>query len=1239
MDKFFINTYRYLQSKKLFGFLLLVLMFSGLALVGSHIQFEEDITKLIPIHEENKDAGKVFKTMNFADKIMVNMVVEGAATTDDLTGCANRFIDSITAMASGYVKDIQGKVADEDVLNTLDFVYNNLPLFLDEEDYATISQKLQKDSIQQLTEKNYKSLVSPSGFVVKKSILRDPLGLSFLGIKKLQQLNFGGDIQLSDGFLLSKDKKNLLLFITPQYPSSETGENSKFASILYHLQDELNQEFKGKVHTEFYGGALVAVENAAQIKHDIQFTVGIAVTILLLILIFFYRKIWLPFILFIPTIFGGLLAIAVLFVVRAKISAISLGIGSILLGVTLDYSLHVLTHIRENKSIASLYHEITKPVLMSSLTTALAFLCLLFLDSQALQDLGIFAAISSLGASVFALVFIPHVYKDTGEKTYKSTVIDTFSNIPFHKKKWVFVVLALLGIISLFTYNKVLFNKDLNKLNYEPPQLMAARDHLDKLTDISSKSVYIAAYGNSVQEALEVNDQVFKKLNSLKAKHTILGFSSVGTLVQSNKSGQDAINRWNRFWAGATKDSLQQNLIKSGATLGFKPVTFHQFYDLLDKDFHPLSVHDYKELQVLNVDDFISFKNQFATVTTLVKLNDTEVNQFNKHFKNKPGVLVIDRKGMNETFLGNLKNDFNVLVFYSLVVVILILLVSYRSLSLTLVTAVPIAVTWFLTLGIMGLLGVQFNIFNIIISTFIFGLGIDYSIFITNGLLHEYRTGERTLPTHKTSIILSVITTILGVGVLILAKHPALYTISLVSLIGILSAMVCSFTVQPVLFSLVIGGEKRRSNSIRLLIHSAFSFTYYGVGTFFISLVGFILVNILPLSKKKMMPWVHRVAARFMSSVLYTNPFVKKTLINEVGETFEKPAIIIANHTSFLDILAMNMVHSKIIFLVNDWVYNSPVLKLAMKLTGSYPVSEGIENGLEHLKQKIAQGYSLIVFPEGSRSYTHKINRFHKGAFYLAQEFNLDIVPVIIHGNSEVLPKGDFVIRNGSITIRILDRIKVEDISFGTTIRGRTKTLSTFFKERFTEFRKECESYNYFHSLVLCEYRYKNDSLYKKVNKDLKEFGKVYQIVLKHISETAKVLHLSGAYGQLDFLMALDSPERSITSIIKNEEILQLLQNSYVTQNEYYHLDFAGNIEGAMSISPEVLIISTLEVDMTNLKNLMHGNSCKMLILLQYGYGLLSHFEAENEFTIFLQDKNVAILTSYQHPAQNNLTL
>ena len=108
----------------------------------------------------------------------------------------------------------------------------------------------------------------------------------------------------------------------------------------------------------------------------------------------------------------------------------------------------------------------------------------------------------------------------------------------------------------------------------------------------------------------------------------------------------------------------------------------------------------------------------------------------------------------------------------------------------------------------MAFFNIQFNVFNIIISTFIFGLGVDYSIFITNGLITNNKQEHAVLPTYKTSVILSVITTLLGVGILFLAKHPALQSLALVSVIGISTALLVSFTLQPLVYNVLCKSKK-----------------------------------------------------------------------------------------------------------------------------------------------------------------------------------------------------------------------------------------------------------------------------------------------------------------------------------------------------------------------------------------------------------------------------------------------
>lgn len=1196
MHNIFLNIYDNVRSNKIISFIGFLAIVLSLVFVASKIQFEEDITKLIPVDEKSSQLQKVLKQVNFADKIIVNIKKETDGSTDDLVAYADVFLKDIDSTSKAYIKDIQGTVGDEVMNQTLDFAYQNIPLLLEQNDYETIAQKINNDSINVITQNNYKTLVSPSGLIAKKTILRDPLGLTFMALQKLQALNFGDDFSVHNGYLLSKDENHILLFISPTYKSSETDKNTTFSENLYALNERLNAEFKNRVSAEYFGGALVAVANANQIKTDIQLTMSIAMSILLVILILFYKKLLLPLILFIPTALGALIAIVVLYLIRTKISAISLGIGSVLLGVTLDYALHVLTHIRSNNDAKGLYKEITKPILMSSLTTALAFLCLLFLKSQALQDLGIFAAISVLSASVFALVIIPQLYKGKAVNTSKSTIIDKVASFNFHKTKIILGSIVALLVVSLFTYSKVTFNKDLNELNYQPEHLVEANERLENLISSTSKSVYISTYGETEEIALKANERVFEQLEALKGNKEIIEFSSIGTLVKSQSTQEAKINQWNTFWSTQRKDSLQKHLEFNGTQFGFKPKTFKAFYSHLDKEFTPLSVEAYNALPFVSTEDYISKTEDFVTVSTLVKMENDKVKTLMQNFESTPNTVLIDRQDMNETFLGNLKNDFNRLVLYSLIVVLLILLVFYRSVSLTLVTIIPIGLTWLITIGLMGLLKIEFNIFNIIISTFIFGLGVDYCIFITNGLLHNYKYGINVLPTYKTSIILSVITTILGVGALIFAKHPALYTIASVSIIGILSAIIISFTLQPLLFKLFIGSKKKKPISLRLFLHSIISFGYFGLGGLILSLFSVTLIKIIPVSKKKKMKWFHSIISKFKKSVLYTNPFVKKTILNPHNETFEKQSIIIANHTSFLDILAIGMLHSKIIFLVNDWVYNSPIFGKAVRLAGFYPVSSGIDNGLEHLKTKIDQGYTLMAFPEGTRSTTNKMKRFHKGAFYLAETFNLDVIPVLIHGNSEVNPKGSFVIKDGSITLKILERIKYNDTTFGSNYKARTKAISKHFKQEFEVLRKEIEDTSYFHKSILEEYRYKGHDLYKTVKNDLSKYSEIYNEVNDILDQKESITHVSKDKGQLDFLLALNYPDRKIYTYLHDFDTAEIVKHSFITHGEY-KLSWVSTIEDLQKQQSNTLLIDVNDEGL--LLDMQNKQSYKTIILLK----------------------------------------
>lgn len=1183
MHNFFIGLYNFIEKNKLSSIAVSFLCLFVFGFFASKISFEEDITRIIPKSDKSDVTAKVLQQLKFSDKITVLLEKDKNGSIDDLSDMATVFLDSIV-ICDKYINNIQGKVDEENIQETFDFVYNNLPLFLEDKDYQTLENKISKDSIALQVQNNYRTLISPTGIVAKDFILKDPMGISFIALKKLQQLGVGDDFKLHNGFVITKDETKLLLFINPKLSGSETEKNTIFVEELEKIKTNLNASFQGKSTIDFFGSSLIAVANAKQIKTDIMTTIIISMTTLMLILIFFYRKISIPVIIFIPTIFGVLFALASLYFLKNTISAISLSVGAVLIGITIDYSLHILTHYKHNSNINDLYKDITKPLVMSSSTTAIAFLCLLFVNSEALKDLGVFAAICVLVSAFFSLVLVPHLYQPKESLVpVKNTVLDKVAAFSFHHNKILIVLSLVIVVISFFTFSSVKFNNNLSDLNFIPKEIKAVEAKLENATNLTSKSIYLASYGDNMEEVLANNNLLFNNLNAYKSKNEILGFSSIGGIILSKEEQLAKIEKWNLFWSEKKKEFVKNNFILSGTEIGFKSSTHDEFYALLDKKNNPISLDEYASVGAFFLDEFISQKNNFYTISSVVKVSKEQRDSFINSISHNNNVVAIDRQHMNETFLGKLRDDFGNLVNYSLIAVILILFLFFRKIELVAISMIPILVTGVVTMGIMGMFGIQLNIFSTIVCTLIFGHGVDFSIFMTSALQKEYTTGKSELATYRTSILLAVITTILAIGALIFAEHPALKSISSVSLIGVFSALLITFIFYPIIFKIAISNRVKKGKSpisLRLLVHSTLSFIYYGLGGFLLSIVGQFMIAFFPINRKRKMMLFRKAMSSFMKSVLYSNPFVTKRVINLNSETFNKPSIIISNHTSFLDTLAVGMLSPKIIFLVNDWVYNSPIFGRAVKLAGFYPVSQGLEGGVGHLQEKINEGFSLMIFPEGSRSNSNVINRFHKGTFFLAEQFKIDILPVFIHGNSETLPKGDHIIYDENITVKIGNRIKYDDPNFGTSYSERTKKISKHFKSKFEELRTELEDENYFKNKLFLSYLYKEEEVVTAIKKDFKQNKDTYFQLNKFIENDANILHFTNNYGQLDILLALQQPKRKIQSLILDENKRGVAKTNYLVQKR--KINYLEKLEDLDS-KIDTLILNAENVNLQNL--------------------------------------------------------
>lgn len=1209
MIHFFTNIYFKIQKKRMAFFLLVLVGLSSCIYFATRINFDEDITNILPQGEKNDITAKVLQQLNFSDKITVMVKAKNSQGFNQIADVAQHFLDSL-AQDSLFYTDVQGKVNADQIDETFSLVYDHLPYFLDTNDYKNIAKKLSKDSIDRKIQNNYNTLISPTGIVAREFILKDPLGFSFIGLNKLKELGVSKDFIIHNGFISTADSSTLLLFVTPSYPGTDTKMNEGFVDRLYAYQNAINNQYSEVAELSYFGSPFIALANARQIKSDIQSTVVFSIAILMLILILFYKKIFIPIILFIPAICGASLALAIVYFIKDSISAISISIGAILLGITVDYSLHIITHYREHTDIKALYKSVTKPILTSSITTAVAFLCLLFVNSKVLQDLGIFASISVISSAFFALLIVPHLYKP--HSIIKETVLDRFAGHSFEKNKVLIIVTVIAVVFGAFTFSKVRFNNNIADLNYVPEAMKASEQQLESLGSIGAKSIYLSVYSDTTESLLHLNNSIERQLKQLQIEGIVEDYTSVGGVVLSKENQHRKLGQWNDFWAEQGVDSIVQRVNQAAIKLGFNESAFQSLETLLNKEYDILSIEDYETMNTLFLDEFYANKDGFQTLSTIVKTDSINREKAIEALAQN-NLILIDRKHLNEQFLGQIKEDFKSLMNYSFIAVFIILLLFFRRVELALLSIVPIVLTGLVTTGFIYILDLELNIFSTIVTTLVLGLGIDFSIFMTSGLQQKYTTGEHHLKVYRTSILLAVLTTILSIGVLIFAKHPALKSISLISLIGITAAMLITFSLYPLLFKTFIEKRPKKGKSpisFRLFITAIFSFFYYGAGGVIYSLLGIVFMLLFPMKKEKKQIWYRKVIALFIKSVMYSNYGVINKVRNPHKEKFDRPAIIIPNHSSFLDTLSIGFLPTSFIFLVNDWVYNSPIFGKAVQLAGYYPVSSGLEEGEEQLIAMIKKGNSLIIFPEGTRSLTSDIGRFHKGAFHLAQKYNIDIVPLYIHGNSNLLPKGDFIIYDGKHTIEIGERISFETTDPEASLRDITKSISAKFKSRFQSLRYELEDENYFKQKIELNFLYKSNDVVRQAKEEFEMNKRLYYEINPMLAANARILRIGEDLGIWDLMLTLQQAKRRVTTYIENDALRNIAKQSYLLQKRRIQY-----IEEISITNTEVLLLTT-EISTDFLNHLLQQNHFKQIIVvskidkhsvfLKFGY-ILQH--------------------------------
>lgn len=1163
MTQFFIGLYDYFERHKILFYLSLISCVLLMGFFALQVRFEENITQFFPDTKDSQNTIKVFDNLKIKDKIII--MLSSADTChrvepDSLIEAAGRLQQTLTEKAGGtLIKGIFAQVDQSLIGGATDFVYEHLPLFLTDTDYQRFDSLLTEKGIQAIMQKNYTNLLSPAGIALRSYILRDPLGLGSEALKHLQDFQLEANYEIYDEHIFSKDGSTLLMFITPVFSTGSTGKNDELIKIL---EEEL-QHVQGEsptIRAEYFGGPSVGVYNARQIKKDTILTSSLALLIIIVFIsLVFKRKRSIPLIIT-PVLFGGLFALFLIFFIKGSISAIAVGAGSAVMGIALSYSIHMLAHQNHVSTVQQLIKEIAYPLTVGSFTTIGAFMGLIFTSSDLLRDFGLFASLALVGTTLFCLIYLPHFLK--GQADVKQgcilRIIEKINAYSYEKNKWLVGGILLITVICLFTSQKVGFNNDMMSLNYEPQHLKQSEEKLMQLFDNGEKTVLFVSVGKDMNQATETYAMTNQKLSALKDQGLIKDYASASQFLISPQEQQLRLKKWKDYWTDEKQQQIREQLETAAAEYRFRPGSFDPFYQWLNQPFgeyHYTAQEDDLSGKLLN--EWQTSADSITMLISQIRISDQNKETVYQNFSKTQDVVIFDRSYFANKWVSAINDDFYLILYISSFLIFFALWFSYGRIELTLMSFLPMLVSWVIILGLMGILGIEFNIINIILSTFIFGIGDDFSIFIMDGLQNKYRTGQKVLNSHKTAIFFSAFTTVVGMGALVFAKHPALQSISLISILGMIAVVLVAYTIQPLIFRFFIAGPASKGlppYTLIGLIRTVLLFLLFFIGCIFLRVLIAVLY-LVPVRKSSKQRLVCRLIQITCKGILLLATAVKKEHINKANERFQHPAIIIANHQSFIDILVLLSLSSKILMVTNHWVWHSPFFGAIIRYVDFYYIGEGYEQYMERMRKKVKEGYSIAIFPEGTRTYNGKMKRFHKGAFYLAETLQLDILPILLYGNNKIIAKAQpFNIRKGIIYTEILPRIPADDLSFGTTYQERTKRISAYMKEGYARICREKNTTDNpaFYEALIQNYIYKGPVVEWYIRIKVK-MERNYRLFNRLIPAQGQITDIGCGFGPLCYMLSMLSEDRDILGIDYDEDKIALAQHGWL-RNE--HLQF-----------------------------------------------------------------------------------
>lgn len=709
------------------------------------------------------------------------------------------------------------------------------PLFLDERGIGQLRTRLSPEGVERQIRVNYQRLISPLGTPLESELIaRDPLMINQILLDSLKRQGNGISLDMSTGFYITNDHSLALIFAKPKGKSKDMRFVQELrreldAIIASSLKDNGNPH---GVTVSVTGGHIMADEVRRTIRHDIISSSLVSVLLVGGLIRLGYRVRFLVLAAIGCTMFASLsCTLFVAHILFGGLNIVTSIVAALLIGLYVDYALHMvkrfgdeLTIRRREEALEVMLVKTGPAVVTSALTTSLSFLSILVTKFEGLYELGVVSGIGvliCLAANLLLFGSLLFWLGGKGPERIAPAAVSAargegrFAGAIARRSRLILFSSALVIIVLGAGVVKLRFESDPERIGIRESEARSTIEKVNGKLNRNGAPLHLMVTAKSGSELTAAYDSMERLLKAWKERGMIAGYDSLNLFLPSPTRQQAAL-------------ALLQE--PDGAPSGQISSLRKSLEAALNRNGFDYDKH-YIDTYVKRVEEAQARRGTIG-LDELQHAADPRIGRFYNHRtasivsylypperewrpQTVDTMLAESRaEGPDWVLLGEpvlFREIASSIIFGSAAATLLALLFNigivyrtFRNARYLLLTMLPVVLGFLLTFGIMGHAGVPLNVISIGTVALIFGLGVDYGIYVMQAYIGEDTRGiGRALRVSGKNVVMCAATTVAGCGSLVTAEFTGIASIGMVLTIGAVASAAAALVVLPALLHIV----------------------------------------------------------------------------------------------------------------------------------------------------------------------------------------------------------------------------------------------------------------------------------------------------------------------------------------------------------------------------------------------------------------------------------------------------